>query len=323
MACGRSALLKPPTKSPSSLTPGRWIRTPWPSARTLLFPDTPPSAILYDRRMPHRQTSVGRFDVVPLCDGWAPLPLQDECPGQDVNWDRERARYPWAFAGRASWAWHVHAFLLRGPDRTLLIDTGIGDLGRPPYDVVGRLDLELERVDCRAGDVSAVIHTHLHADHAGGACRPNGEPRFPNARHVVHPADWSFFASGSGDEFMGRRAMARLEREGMVDLDPDDRAVSAGVRVVHTPGHTPGHRSILLGDGDETMLFAGDLLHVPPQIAHPAWPSNHDVDEVVARRSREALVGQARERGWRVAVSHFGNPFGAVESHGWRSESDP
>ena len=270
--------------------------------------------------MPHRSIRVGRIDVVPLCDGWAPLPLHDECPGHEVDWDAERERFPWAFAGRDSWAWHVHAFLLRMRGGPVLIDTGIGHLGRAPYDVAGRIDLEMQAVGSDPADVVTVVYTHLHADHAGGACRPDGEPRLPNARHVVHPADWAFFGASSDEEdFEGRTAMSRLEAGGMIDLDPEDRSVASGVRVLHAPGHTPGHRSVLLDDGGETMLFTGDLLHVTPQVAHPEWPSDHDVDPTSACRSREALLRRASEGGWHVAVSHFGHPFGVVNSDGWTS----
>jgi glyoxylase-like metal-dependent hydrolase (beta-lactamase superfamily II) len=272
--------------------------------------------------MPHRSIRVGHIDVVPLCDGWAPLPLRDECPGHEVDWGAERERFSWAFAGRDSWAWHVHAFLLRMRGGSILIDTGIGHLGRSPYDVAGRIDLEMQAVGSDPGEVVSVVHTHLHADHAGGACRPDGEPRFPNARYVVHPADWAFFGASSDEEdFEGRTAMSRLEEGGMIDLDPEDRSVARGVRVVHAPGHTPGHRSVLLDDGGETMLFTGDLLHVTPQVAHPEWPSNHDADPTSACRSRDALLRRAHEGDWQVAVSHFGHPFGAVDSAGWRSSS--
>jgi glyoxylase-like metal-dependent hydrolase (beta-lactamase superfamily II) len=269
----------------------------------------------------HPTIRIGRVDVTPLCDGSAPLQLEDECPGQDVNWDAERERFPWAFADGESWAWHVHAFLLRGPAAPVVIDTGIGLLGRPPYDVAGRIDAELERVGARPAEIGTVVHTHLHADHAGGACRPDGEPRFPNARHVVHPADWTFFERADDEEdFEGRTAMGELHGRGMVDLDPDDRIVAPGVRTTHSPGHTPGHRSVLLEDDGSRMLFTGDLLHVPPQVAHPEWPSNHDVDAESACASRVALLRRARDGDWGVAVSHFGNPFGSVGSAGWESQ---
>ncbi|MGZ8607775.1 MAG: MBL fold metallo-hydrolase [Actinomycetota bacterium] len=263
--------------------------------------------------MPHPLVRIGDVEVVPLCDGWAPLPLADEAPGHDVDWAAERAAFPWAFEGEDAWAWHVHAFLLRTDIALVLVDAGIGHLGRPPYDVVGRIEHELAEVSADPEDVRHVVHTHLHADHAGGACRPDGEARFPNAVHHVHPADWSFFAHADDPEdFNGWDAMLILEDAGMLDLSPEDREVVPGLRLVHTPGHTPGHRSVVLTDGPFTMLFTGDLLHLPIQIAHPTWESNHDEDAEQGSASRAALLARARDERWGVAVSHFGRPFGGV-----------
>jgi glyoxylase-like metal-dependent hydrolase (beta-lactamase superfamily II) len=270
--------------------------------------------------MPHPLIRIGNVEVVPLCDGWAPLPLADEAPGRDVDWDRERERYPWAFEGERDWRWHVHAFLLRSTSVLALIDTGIGHLGRPPYDVVGRIDRELAEAGADPEDVTHVVHTHLHADHAGGACRPDGEARFPNAVHHVHPADWSFFSHADAEDFSGWDAMLILEEAGMLDLSPEDREIVPGLRVVHAPGHTPGHRSAILADGPATILFTGDLLHVPIQVAHPEWESNHDEDPETGAASRVALLSRTFDERWGVAVSHFSRPFGGVlrADHGQR-----
>ncbi len=265
--------------------------------------------------MVHSMFLVGDVEVVPLCDGWAPLPISGEVPGHEVDWSEERTAYPWAFAGRddPSWAWHVHAFLLRLSGGPVLVDSGIGHLGRPPYDVAGRIDDELRAAGVTPADVGHVIHTHLHSDHAGGACRPDGEPRFPNAVHHVHPADWDFFA-GADDpgDFNGRSAMRRLQELGRLDLDDRDREVAPGVRVVHSPGHTPGHRSVILTDGPSSMLLTGDLLHLPIQVAHPEWESGHDKDPGLGVASRVGLLTRARDGRWHVAVSHFGQPLGRV-----------
>src|SRR5512141_3292256 len=96
--------------------------------------------------MPHPLVQIGDVEVVPLCDGWAPLPLADEAPGRDVDWDAARAAFPWAFEGSEAWQWHVHAFLLRTASGLVLVDAGIGHLGRPPYDVTARLEQELAEV---------------------------------------------------------------------------------------------------------------------------------------------------------------------------------
>ncbi len=275
--------------------------------------------------MDHPAIRVGNVEVVPLCDGWAPLPLSREAPGHKVDWSAEREAYPWAFgpAGDGTWAWHVHAFLLRLDGGVVLVDSGIGHLGRPPYDVTGRIDDQLRAGGVGPADVRHVIHTHLHSDHAGGACLPDGEPRFPNAVHHVHPADWAFFAAADDPEdFQGRTAMRRLEELGMLDLDPEDREVAPGVRVMHSPGHTPGHRSVLLAAGTLSMLFTGDLLHLPIQVAHPDWPSNHDEEPELSVASRIGLLTRARNERWGVAVSHFGQPFGDVIGEGRRQRWD-
>lgn len=272
--------------------------------------------------MPHEPFTSGSFEVVPLCDGWAPLPLDDEMPGRDVDWDEERARFPWAFPpdDANSWAWHVHSFLLRHPEGLVLIDTGIGHFGRPPYDVSSSIDDELTVVGVSPREIGHVVLTHLHADHSGGACLPDGSPRFPDARYHVHPEDWSFFGEHrTPDDFTGRFAMAALEELGVLDLDASDHEVLLGVHLRHAPGHTPGHRVVLLGEGNDTLLLTGDLLHVPPQITSPAWPSNHDEDPEVASRERAGLVDLALRKGWTLGVSHFARPFGRVRTDGWTS----
>ena len=263
--------------------------------------------------MPHPLVQIGEVEIVPLCDGWAPLPLSAEAPGHEVDWEAERVSFPWAFEGVDAWQWHVHAFLLRTESGLVLVDCGIGYLGRPPFDVVGRIEHELAEVGADPEDVRHVVHTHLHADHAGGACRSDGEARFPNAVHHVHPADWAFFAHADDPEdFNGWDAMLILEDAGMLDLSPEDSEVVPGLRVVHSPGHTPGHRSVVLTDGPFTMLFTGDLLHLPVQIAHPDWESNHDEDAEQGAASRMALLSRARDERWGVAVSHFSRPFGGI-----------
>jgi glyoxylase-like metal-dependent hydrolase (beta-lactamase superfamily II) len=272
--------------------------------------------------MPHEATTIGSIEVIPLCDGWAPLPLSDEVPGRDVDWDAERERHPWAFPpdDDASWAWHVHAFLVRHPDALVLVDTGIGHLGRPPFDVTGRIGDELGAVGVAADDVTGVVLTHLHSDHSGGACLPDGSPRFPNARYHVHPEDWAFFeAHRTPDDFTGRFVMRSVDEAGMLDLDASDHEIVRGVAVRHAPGHTPGHRVVQVTDAGAELLLAGDLLHVLPQVAHPEWSSPHDEDPELGAGERTRFLAEARGEGWTVGVSHFGRPFGRVTAEGWRS----
>ena len=272
--------------------------------------------------MPHAPFRLGQTDVVTVCEGWAPMALSDEAPGKTVDWRAERALHPWAFADDDHWPWHVHAFLLRTRAGDVLVDTGVGTFG--PYapwaeefgsDAWSAID---------RASVRHVVLTHLHADHAGGTVFDDGSPRFPNARYHAHPADWEHFGSNpdpddSEPPYDARNVLEGLEADGTLTLEPDDHEVSPGVRVVHTPGHTPGHRSVLLEDGGQTLLLTGDLLHLPIQAAHPEWRSSHDVDPDTGAVSRVSILTRARDLNWSVAVSHFARPFGSVSADGWSS----
>ncbi len=167
--------------------------------------------------------------------------------------------------------------------------------------------------------VRLVVLSHLHADHAGGVWA-DGAPRFPNARHVLHEADLDFFRSSPDpDEYAAIDELRSIDALGMLDAGPDDREVMPGMRVVHSPGHTPGHRSVIVGSGAESLLLTGDLLHLPVQAAHPTWLSSHDVDPEAAAASRSAILRLAEGSGWRIGVQHFARPFGRVDARGWTS----
>lgn len=265
---------------------------------------------------------VGPFEVAAICQGFAPLELADECPGNDVDWPAERERHPWAFLDERSWPWHVHGFVVRGPGGTVMVDTGVG--AYPPYrpwasnsGVAGAEAYAASGVD--VAEVRLVVLSHLHADHAGGAWAGDA-PRFPNARYVLHEADLAFFTeSPEPDGYAAVTELRRIEALGMLDAAPDDRELGPGIRVVHTPGHTPGHRSVILEAGEERVLLTGDLLHLPVQAAHPSWPSSHDEDPGTGAASRASILGRAAGDGWLVGVPHFARPFGRVDDAGWRS----
>jgi glyoxylase-like metal-dependent hydrolase (beta-lactamase superfamily II) len=258
---------------------------------------------------------VGRMRIETICEGFAALALAEESASLGADWAAERERRPWAFHDEVSWAWHVHAFVLRTPEGCVLVDTGVGGFG--PYKPwVESYAGAWSRVDPE--EVGHVVLTHLHADHAGGTVGPDGSPRFPNAVYHLHPADWEHFTRDPDpDLYDARIAMEPIQVGGMLDLHADDHEVAPGIHVLHSPGHTPGHRSVLLRDGDETLLLTGDLLHLPIQADHPELPSSHDEDPELGAASRRVLLEQAARGTWEVAVPHFARPFGHVGPAGW------
>jgi glyoxylase-like metal-dependent hydrolase (beta-lactamase superfamily II) len=264
---------------------------------------------------------VGALWVHVVCEGWAPLPLAGELPGTAVRWTEERSRYPWAFLGDDAWPWHVHPMVIEGPWAPVAVDTGLGSFA--PYAPWGPRAARPEAwsgVDLDA--IRHVIHTHLHADHAGGAV-VGGTPRFPEAVHHLHRADWEHYTAANDEEdYVARHAMEPLLSSGALSLSTDDGRVVPGVEVIHTPGHTPGHRSVLIRDAADALLITGDLLHLPTQVRYRARPSSHDVDPAEGARSRRALLDRAESEGWDVAVPHFAEPHGVVRNGRWHAAPD-
>ncbi len=153
-----------------------------------------------------------------VCQGFAPLDLADECPGHHVDWAAERRRHRGRSTTPGSWPWHVHAFAIRGPDGIVMVDTGLGAF--PPFRPWAESRLPEQAYADAAVDPAesrVVVLTHLHADHAGGGLEPDGEPRFPNARYVVHPADGRSSGQRRRTGLHGRHALGRVDELGMLD----------------------------------------------------------------------------------------------------------
>ena len=80
-----------------------------------------------------------------------------------------------------------------------------------------------------------------------------------------------------------------------------------------TPGHTPGHMSILLTSQGERALILGDAAHNPAQLQETDWVSRADMDPAVTRQTRRALVERLEREQIVVAAGHFPAPgFGKV-----------
>ncbi len=266
--------------------------------------------------MPHDPLHVGEFEVVPLCDARVPLPLDVELPiDLPHGWQPFRDAYPWAFLGQASWDFHVHAFAIRTPDALVVIDTGIGAEAPASWGpVTGLIAAELAVAGIEAAEVDHVILTHMHADHVGGATLEDGQPRFPFARHHAHPADWEEFLETEDphDRAVFQRCVRPLASRDMLEVISEDHEIAPGVRVIHAPGHTPGHRAVLVSSGDERLLITGDALHHPHQVTLSEWSSTHDTDPAMGVTTRKMLLGRARDEGLPTCVPHFAEPFGLV-----------
>ncbi|MFJ5677893.1 MBL fold metallo-hydrolase [Streptomyces sp. NPDC093097] len=214
-----------------------------------------------------------------------------------------------------------HSFALTIDGLRVLIDTGIGN-GKPRanpawHDLHTDYLPRLTAASFAPDLVDLVVLTHLHADHVGWNTRADGDawvPTFPNARYVVSRAEREFWAGYAMDE--PRRQMFRdsvhpVEDAGLLDLvdvPPEGTEIAAGLRLLPTPGHTPGHLAVEISSGGATALVTGDCTHHPVQFADPGIGSCVDIDPAQALATRRTLLAALAARQTLVLGTHFPPP---------------
>jgi glyoxylase-like metal-dependent hydrolase (beta-lactamase superfamily II) len=91
-------------------------------------------------------------------------------------------------------------------------------------------------------------------------------------------------------------------------LVPQDHQLCSEVKLVPTPGHTPGHASVLIESNGESALITGDFLHHPCQFAHPEWSSAPDSDPTQAIATRRSMYERLAGSPTLVIGTHFATP---------------
>lgn len=205
-------------------------------------------------------------------------------------------------------------FVIRTPERTVLVDTGQGPSLKSPVRFGpgthwGQLPQAMQSGAIRPESVDVVVMTHLHADHIGwNTIGAEGEsrPMFPRARYLVAAREWAYW-SALNDPAVEQHVRSLLTWDHL-DLVDDEHEIIPGVRLFLTPGHTPGHMSVLVLHEGKGGVITGDAAHHPTELESPEFGPTVDIDPVLARRSREALVERIEQDGLVVFGTHFPQP---------------
>jgi glyoxylase-like metal-dependent hydrolase (beta-lactamase superfamily II) len=202
----------------------------------------------------------------------------------------------------------VHAHLVVVDDGVVLVDTGLP--GRS-----AKVEQALHEARRTVGDVTAVLLTHWHADHTGGAAELR---RRSGARTIAGALDAAVISGAVKAPLNALQMVAKLitGTPEPVEIDEplrNDGPFSVrGFTCVHTPGHTAGHVSYLL-DRDGGVLFAGDAAAGAGTAVRPT-PRVMTADRAAARVS----VARLAERPFEVAVFGHGGAVTASAADRFR-----
>lgn len=217
----------------------------------------------------------------------------------------------------------MRCLLLESSDRLILVDDGLGDKYTDRFQdlyAVDHTETDLGRALAAAGfsfgDVTDVILTHLHFDHAGGSTRRDGDRltvTFPNARYHVQRAHWAWALEPNEREqasFMEEN-LAPLRASGQLNLLDEAGPFLPGIELLRVDGHTEAQQLVKVEGPEGTLVFVADLL---PTHAHlrGAWVMGYDVRPLVTMEEKHAFLERAVAEGWHLFFEH--DPEVAVAS---------
>jgi glyoxylase-like metal-dependent hydrolase (beta-lactamase superfamily II) len=243
----------------------------------------------------HQGFKLGAFDVTTVSDGTMMLPLSFALPS--TTQPEVEALYTANGARFESLTGQINVTVVRTGTATVVIDAGGGTDFMP---TMGRFADNLEAAGIAADSVTHVVFTHAHADHLWGILDPlDGSSRFAKARHIMTATEYDYWTkpgmeSSVPESLRGvalgsarrlRELADRLERVSM------SAEIVPGVTYLPTPGHTPGHASVLLNSGGQSLLVGGDVLtNAVVSFARPDWVWGPDADQGLAASTRKRTL---------------------------------
>ena len=203
--------------------------------------------------------------------------------------------------------------LIQYEGRNYLIDSGVGfgklnekQLRNFGVSEESTIFDSLKEMGLSAGDIDAVLMTHMHFDHAGGLTYWEGEqlvPSFPNADIYVTQIEW--------DEMRNPNIRSRNTYwkenwepvQHLVKPFEGELEVMPGIKMVHTGGHSEGHSIIKLEQNGEVLVHMADIM---PTHAHqnPLWVLAYDDYPMTSVFAKERIMKEALESGYKFIFYH-------------------
>ncbi len=209
----------------------------------------------------------------------------------------------------------ARSLLIKGNGKNIIIDTGCGTKLDKKMKTIYQIsddpqnmDVPLEKYGITSKDITHVILSHLHFDHAGGStCRDNGEvvPCFPNAVYYIQKNQWETACAPS---FRDRSSYIHdnfipLEEKEVLHLLSGSQKLFDGIDIFVSDGHTMGQQHVLVKGDDNSLFFCGDLIPTSAHIPLP-WHMAYDNLPLVLMEEKEKILKRALNEKWILFFEH-------------------
>ena len=197
---------------------------------------------------------------------------------------------------------YVQPFLVETGNDLIVLDTGLGfhnDAG----ELIIHENIRQAGYDPR--DVSLVLMSHLHFDHAGGMInKKDGKVSlsFPNAEYVIQRGEWEAAYSKPSRSYR-TEIFDFIQRSGSVHFVEGSGQLNREVAFEFTGGHCENHQVFLIRDEDETIFFGADILPEPEQLLRK-FIAKYDFDGRKAMELRQEYGIRAAEGNWECLFYH-------------------
>ncbi len=198
----------------------------------------------------------------------------------------------------------VQPFLLITSEDVILFDTG---LGFSLADGTMQIHNNLQKHGISATDVTKVLMSHLHKDHAGGMLQTNAEhkrvPAFPNATYYIYKPEADYAVENAGKSYHLADFNEILHSQQVVWLEGTEGRVNEQITYRHSGGHCPQHIVFLVEDEGQSWFFGGDEA---PQLKQMKvkYIAKYDFDGKRALALREQYAEEGRRSGWNFLFYH-------------------
>jgi glyoxylase-like metal-dependent hydrolase (beta-lactamase superfamily II) len=202
------------------------------------------------------------------------------------------------------------SLLVAGEGRLVLVNTGIGqgwpekERARYAVDPAVRLEDSLAALGYRPEEVTHVLQTHLHFDHAGGGAVLRGG-LFPRAEYLVQKKHWQWAQAPSERDRASFRPedWEGLAGSGQLRLLDGEEELLPGLFLHLVHGHTPHQQLLRVTDGRSSLLYCSDLMPFLSQVRLP-WIMAYDLHPLATLEEKRRLLGQAAAEDWLLFLEH-------------------